>query len=344
MGKNNKKEPSRRDFLKYGKAILGLTLVGGASGIAYHFATKGSPWDFVTVPVNADGFFEEHRDSKNSKYYVPLDQEKYLRKHEEELITAIQNLTPTIIKINRSKGWNDRDVSLLVKNQLYGRADNNPRYSKEYEKYIKTAVDFLYERIPNLDQLDLDFRILNPGDDYSKNPKGKAFIGVTNHSKQTVIVTHKVTKESFQLPHYNVKEGSVASLNFDSATGEFFYWILFGRGRIAITSPFSEVIPLATYKTFKKHSDKVGMERAIIVSETASEAPAYLLSHEISEKLKIPTVKGIIEQNLEKMLKIDPRYAHVKKAIKWMEKNTVRRGMDLYREDPEKFMQEINKS
>ena len=335
------REPNRRSILKSLGLLGGLTLIGGGA-LIHHFAAKEDKWGFLTAPVDIEKYFYEHQGNKNPTYYVPFGHEKYLKKDNIELVRAVQNATPNIIKINRSKGWNDKDVSVLVKSQMYGRVDDKRKYSEQYLEYIKTAMDFLYKKINNLERLDLDFKILNPGDDYSKDAKSKALIGVGNHTKQTIIVTHKVTKEQFEFPQYNVKEGSEVSLNFDSATGEFFYWIFFGRGKVAISSPFSELIPLATYKTFKSHSDKVGMERAIIISETVSEAISYLLSKEISDKLKITNGNQIIENNLELIAKADSyRYGGVPKAIEWMKQNGMQKGLDLYIENPEKFMSAV---
>lgn len=332
---------SRRNLLKM--ALLGGAVTLGGGLLIRHLTSKGDEWAFLTSPMDAESHFNELGDGINLEYYVPIGSEMYLRQDNPELVTIVQTLTHSIMQTNRRLGWSDHDVSLLVKQQIYGRIDENRKFSEQYEKYIKTAIGFLYERLSNLERLALDIRPLNIGDDYSTNEKGKALIGSSIHCKQTVIVTHKKTKENFEVFNYNVKDGSEVSLNFDSATGEFFYWIFFGRGKVAISAPFSEIIPLATYKPFKNHWDKKGMERAIIASETISESISYLLSHEISNKLGITDGKKIIEKNLETVTSPshDRRYAYVSKAIEWMKKNGMQRGLDLYIADPEKFMSEV---
>jgi len=338
-------EPNRRSVLK-GLGLLGsLAVMGGGGGLIYHLSTKEDEWGFLTAPVELNKNKYEHKNNINSSLFIPIGPEDYLNINDKNYILTVNELTPILRENNKKLGWtNKEEIDLLVRSQLFGRVIDNKEHSRQCKQYIKTAIDFLYNSLPNLKPISLELKILNIGDNYSNTSyaNGKGFIGKTKHLRQNVIMINKKTNQRYSIPYFRAIEGSNCSITFDDETNEVNYRLFFGLGGNAIFSPFSEVIPLATHESFIEHYKKEGLKRSVIASETVSESISNILANEISEKLKILNGKKIISENFKFMLESKVgEYNHVPKAIEWMRKNGMQKGIDLYVEDPEKFMKAI---
>ena len=215
------------------------------------------------------------------------------------------------------------------------------RYAKPYKQYLEKAIDFLYEKLPQLKQERPELRILRPGDDYTNNAKGKAFVGLLFHDFYRVQVINKDTTEGIARAQTHTHKGSGASFDIKSKSDKD-YRIFFGTaGPASIQAPFSELIPVSTRQNARAHAKCVGLEDALVAVETISEGESYLLAHEISSKLGIPGGKQVIDKCLQGMIYHYDRYRFVPQAIAWLKKNGMQKGLDIYLENPDKFMRII---
>ncbi len=236
----------------------------------------------------------------------------------------------------REKGWKNPVVNFTE--TRYGQVDR-PSRSRAYAEYIALAGEFLFEKLPRLPRERMDGVILKPGDDYSRNAKGKAFIGLVYHTVRRVTVADRDTGEGILKEQYSASAGSITVMDRTAQSDKPDYFIFFGLGSSAVQSTFSELIPVATRRTVREHFKTAGLERSVTAAEAISEGLSYLLAQELVEKLGIPGGQELLDKPVSAAH--DKRYRYVPQSIAWLRKNGMQKGLDIYMQNPERFMKLI---
>ena len=321
-------------------APLGIRLLSSATEPDTSYEPPEDPWGFVKRDVNTNDYKDNYMDltPAQKRYYVQLGTES-LTKPKSSQLKEFERVAKDLIKESKSQlGWKKLCIRYTCTD--FGQVELM-RYAKPYKQYLEKAIDFLYEKLPQLKQERPELRILKPGDDYTHNAKGKAFVGLLYHDLYQVQVINRDTNEGIARTRTHTHKGSAASFDIESNSDKD-YRIFFGTaGPASIQAPFSELIPVSTRQNARAHAKCVGLEDALVAAETISEGEAYLLAHEISSKLKIPGGKQVIDKALQGMVSKYARYRFVPQAIAWLKKNGMQKGLDIYLENPDKFMRII---
>ncbi len=353
MSKNNRKKnnspqkivkvnPNRRTLLKLAGGLGSLALLGGSGYAIKRLLSEDDQWGFLHDIDIREQIVPSSGEIPD--ILVPLGGKKQFDRDQPEVQETLRRVMSESESELVRRGW--QDVKLDLEQRDYGCCEKE-KYALQYQNYLEKAIDFLYQKLPQLRKINLDFSILRPGDDYSENDKGKAFIGLIWHSIQKVKLTNKLTGESIIKRRVSNYEGSYIGFEYNKKTNKSSGWVFFGTGKSALAAPFSEMLPLATLKEMDNHIKKSGLERALQGAETMSESLSYFLTKDMINLLNVPNGEHLHTMTLKKIIsgKVNyGRYKYVSQAIDWLKKNSLQKGLDLYLENQEKFMETVTNS
>lgn len=345
MGKKNgnnqkKPEPSRRDFLKWGLlGALGLAASGGSFCYISRNVFDGSSdlrddWSFLNSQA---GITKD--ELQEIKLTVPIGPSSQIDNNTKRF----DSIKECLLREAQRRGLTG-NYYFKTFQQMYGQPDH-PEFTESLLVYCKKAHDFLYQNLAGLKKFNLDWTILNYGDNYQKNFEQRVFLA-NGYCEVLDHFVHDEKTGQLLFPYSTSRTASITNKarveykNKDSNEMLWFY-ICLQTGKSALKAPLSEIIPLSMAEKHREYIRKVGSDLADIAVEAASEAAAFILSKELARELNIPGGIDIISKNHLSGLPSNPRYQQVSNAVKWMEKNSVQAGYNLYMEDPEKFMQAI---
>jgi hypothetical protein len=335
-----KRTRSRRRFLQIAGA--GAAMAAGL-GVWRPWASKPLPdkWAFLERKVNhklPGGTWKYAED-----HYVPLCPELEFRDRDEGLRELIRMKMPFAVREAERRGWpNKIKVGLLGTWQYYGKPEE-ARFAEPYKDYLVECIKYLYSRLPQLTRVPLEPTVIQWGQDFSDVKKGRGFIGHSWHEVCRLHVDNNKAGEErkeFVVGLSINKRGSHAKEVFDENGKREAYLAAFGPGPMALGAAFSEIIPLAVSETGYRHWEKMGCKRGRLVSEAFSEGISEILISELIKELNIP--KGTkIHKRVQKIMAKAPKYALVPASVAWLKKNGIARGLELYMEDPEKYLAAI---
>lgn len=345
MSKNNKKNKqlNKKTSKKTGfvrnlmiGGLLSAVLAGGSLAVYSYLSSR--KWDFLEQEI-----VYSIPDWKQAiEQSIPIGPERRLNSEEPLLKALLDEKMPEVQMGAARRGW--KDISVLVTEQFYARPEEE-RHAEAYRNYAEDCMNYLHERLPTLEQVPLEFVVLKKGDDFSKKSSGKAFIGYDWRRVQRVYVGNEKTDKYFIIGNVGNNEGSFVSGTYNSdKSGIQDCFVFFGTGPTALSAPFSEVIPFSTLKTTAKHYD-TGSKRGAVANEALSEGISYLLTEEMIEKQGIPRGREILEKVQEKMHSnpMSGIYILVPKSIEWLKRNGIEKGLEIYQENPENYLEAIQK-
>jgi hypothetical protein len=344
MSKNNKKH--KQLSKKTGKTnfarnlliggLLAVVLAGGSLAVCNYLNNRR--WDFLEQEIAY-----HIPDWKQAiEQSVAIGPERRLDREEPTLKMLLDEKMSEVQRGAERRGW--KDVSVLITEQFYARPEEE-RHAEAYENYAEDCVNYLHERIPTLERVPLEFVVLKKGDDFSKKSSGKAFIGYDWRRVQRIFVGNEKTDEYFIIGNVGNNEGSFVSGTYNSdKSGIQECFVFFGTGPTALSAPFSEIIPFSTLKATAKHYD-AGSKRGAVVNEAISEGISYILTEEMIEKRGIPRGKETLARIQEKMHNnpMSGLYILVPKSIEWLKRNGIEKGLEIYQENPENYLEEIQR-
>lgn len=329
------KDPSRRKFV-----IGGIAALGAIAAPAIYILSCTSPnndnWEFLRREVDINLPQDTWRYPVH--YYVPLCAETEFNKEDKELEELIRTKMPAIRSETRRRGLKGEN-GLLGTEQHFGRPEE-ARFAEPYKEYLTIAIDYLYSRLPRLERVPLELVILKEGDNYSNNEEGKGFIGYSLHDVQRVHVTNEKTGEKFTVGLSINRDGAFVRSRFNKKGERENYFIFFGTGPMALSSAFSEIIPLTTSEVSASYLRKFGFDKYQVAEEALSEGISYLLTIELIKELNIPQGMEILDE-IQRGTKKKSRYQLVPASIRWLKENGIEKGLELYMSDPEKFIKSI---
>ena len=127
-------------------------------------------------------------------------------------------------------------------------------------------------------------------------------------------------------------------INYDKLNNTIQHWYLFtGSGSMALINPFSEMIPLSTFKTTYDYALETNIPAARQADETICESLSYLLGVELAEREKIKNRVQLLT-----LSKNQPEfYRFVKPAIRYVRSIGKQQALDQYLESPSNFMEAV---
>jgi len=352
MGKSRKKRkiakqgnyPSRKKGMSRRKFI---TLAGLAVGTAAAYPLfnvgrnllRDDTWNFLeplTTP-KPDNYMDV------IQKYVELGFEAKMGKRNKEFPAFQKELTPLIKENMKALGSYPSEFSVLATIQNFG-VPYPSRITKPLYDYVQQSILFLEDRVKGIQKNKINLTIIKKGDNYSKNYATRGFLGGSCFTIYRAKAKHRSdAKKEFETGYYKHVEGGLALLFPKGDTNLKDDWYFFiGSGPTALTSPFSEILPLSLRDNITSHKKHVGAYEGIEAVETVTEAMAYLLSLEFAKMKSVPRGAELINNSYKKVSKIKI-YQYVPQAVKWMKENSIQSGFDLYKESPIKFMDTIKK-
>ncbi|MBI2576438.1 hypothetical protein HYV84_04430 [Candidatus Woesearchaeota archaeon] len=333
-------QPSTRmDFLRT-TAKEGSILLLGSQFVQQCFAENAEdPWAFLKRSSEQCQFppqdlgWEEVR-----KRYIPLGPNQKMDDADLEL--TMKEITPGIEAVIRKVGWGGQNCEVILKKRVFGVPDE-PKYSQQAIDYFHKAVSLLYGELPGLERHPLEWTAISDGQNFENNFQGRVFIGKCFY--RVVSVTLRNNDKGIELlvgGGAKQETGAFLYSKYNPEKRKYDWYFLFlPSTEKAITSVYSEVIPLTTnIREFDAAQEGYG--DASIADETHAEAQAYHLGIRAAVRLKIPD--GIIHvSNSQATFPGNETYRHVPKAIEWIRKNNPRSAFGLYMKDPRLFMEAI---
>ena len=212
--------------------------------------------------------------------------------------------------------------------------------------YVKKAVSFLYSEVKGLDPFPENYVVVKPGDDWSFGFKYKTFL-VKEHCLLGVFDAVNPTRSGQRVSFANALMNSGGAALFDRSTvsNNSWWYLILSAGDTAISSPFSEILPVLIVPRTSEYYAKTDPEEAAQALEAITEGMSNLLSHKLVKELNIPNGAERIEASYRQLSRgsFCVRYQYVRNAIEWLRLNGLQKGLDLYMEDPAKFMVAIKK-
>ena len=335
-----RKQRSRRRFLKMlAVGVGGVAAAATGLSIWRPWASRPLPdkWAFLQRDIDLSVPGDTWRYITDN--YVLLGPERKLTKDDKKLEELFRMKKPLIQEEVERRKW--KDISMHGTEQLFGRPEEI-RFAEQYSDYLHQCIDYLYSRLSQLEKVPLEIMVLKKGQDFSDVRKGRAFVGYSFHEVQRLYVRDKETRDVFAVGSSANSNGSYTLIKSNYKIGKLEeYLVFFGTGSNAMGSVFSELIPLATIGAFSRYSNKYGHEKGRIAAEALSEGISYLLTSDMIKELSIPGGKETLDQTHAKMRTI-PRYCLVPASIRWLKQNGIERGLEIYMEDPEKYIKAID--
>ncbi|WP_455208013.1 hypothetical protein [Kaarinaea lacus] len=337
---------SRRRFLSYltVPAVMSFTTSGGV------FAT---PKGFQSNLGGHLGFVD--REGLGPRVDAPVVQNYFVPLHEEQSITA-QVYEPEEIAVIKSvlksefesEGyeWNDA-YEIKFSYQHYGVPDDS-EHGAHLLQYCERVHEFLYSRLSGLFDVDMRWQML-PSDHYEDPEQGQGFQGNVGRYTYYLLRAYVDDAGLDDLPSLINSQSLERAIHY-IVGGEFslpkkasLYII---PGQTSLVAPFSELLHLTFHAPSQNYAIELGKtlpeqqahQYAVDAGETINEATAILLAKEYISKYgaseRITTIDAMANN-------LNGRFNQLHGAINFIKRNGVQKSLDIYLENPGRFMQQI---
>ena len=334
---------SRRRFL----ALSIATAAAGAVYLAYKFGIKDEEWEFLST--EDPSYLSERLKTMDTdlirKTYVPIcDISKYVP-NDPEFVTLREEIIPKILEEGARRGLKG-NLDTLVTYQDYGIPESNSKRAESAREYLIKATEFMYNH-PELDILkkeDFDWVVIRPGDNFTNSHNRKGYVGLAScriqqiTSRLTGSTQEPIIFERALLKNYCSLE---RRRNNDEKLMERHVFCSTSRPEYVLRAAFSEIIPLLVDEQTHQFDLKKGYLLARKAIEAVSESISTLLALEFAEKMQVPNSKEILEGSLPS--ESNEVYEFVEKATNWTRRHGIKRAIELYIEDPGKYLEEVIK-
>jgi len=343
-------EISRRQFLSYLSLPAALylakprMLLAGNGQQNFH-----STSDFLTF-VDRDGL--------GPRVDAPVVQNSYMPLHGEQTITK-QIFTPDEIVMMKSMlksefeysgiPWDD-SFELSYSFQHYGVPDKSGQ-GRHLLAYCERVYDFLYSRINGLFNADMSWALLSDNEVPVNMDQGH-FIGQVGRYTYYVLRVYVDHPDLDDLPSLINAQPLDRAIHFivageSSLPKHANLYVI--PGQTSLVSPFSELLHLTFHAPSEHYAEELSKtlakdtarQRAIDAGETINEATAILLAKEYINRFgssdRIVTINNM-EHSLNK------RFTNLSNAISYIDRNGIQKSVDLYLENPSKFMRKVSRA
>ncbi len=308
-------------------------------------ASEPGPWDFLENGYNVQGEWQHIKDNG-----VQLGKKMYHR-HPGAISEAVEYHKSQIVLTSLRNQWNTEDLSYLLSYHVHALPASQEHRSSIAE-YCQKAEAHMHESIDGLECDRVEWIPIKPGDDYSEDYDGKAFVGETSFLSYALHVTNEKTGEKIELDYKLTRTDgnqvrSFFDTNEDGSVSNEKTFIFIGRGFGTLSGPVSELIPYCTSDVENEYLAEVGSLQSAQVAEAFSEGVSYVLTNELVDELEIPDGHEHVDK-LTGNMNADfdgiqgKVYDLVPRGIEWVQEHGVQAAHDLYtQEGPAAFLEAI---
>jgi hypothetical protein len=326
-------------------------------------ATAAGLFPVVAMAVNALGKSGEHnhqslefadRHGLGPEMDAP-DVERYCQPlHQEKLLspTAVdQNILATatqILKFQvRDAGlqWHE-DYQVGFTYQHYGVPDNS-ELTDPLLAYCEYVNDYAHAKLPHMFNAKVHWQPLTHDDAVGGVPAFRGFVGrYTYYVVRAVVLNPHSGGELPYLVQASPVERAIHYIESGESAAPKRGTLYIIPGTTSLVAPFSELLHLTFHEPSQRYATELtsslgevqAKERARIAGETVNEAAAIVLASEFLQKMghseRLPTVKFMTDN-------LSDTYGYLPKAIAYMRRNSVQDAVDMYFDNPARFMASI---
>jgi len=332
---NSVTDVSRRHFLKTAATFVGISLLYATIG-----DQTSKDWGFLSEP-----FYTDNKGKKTRREV----QQSGVRYGLEEMLhpdsPAFKELSDKLIPrafYNLRKNYSmPKDVDFDIDYNLqrkYFAMPSSKELADQVIAYAKIALEFMYDRVPNLTRIDPDWTPVQRGQDFSTSFDGKAIIGSQYYEWVTMNVAvkgnHKLT---VKLETNFVRHGAQAMI-YEGGQSHIFL----PTSPYALVGPFSEIIPFSFLDVGEKLMERYGVEERNRLAEGASEAMQIRLVRKLIDEIGIPCGHRIHREIMNAVQKNDI-YKRIPAFDKYLERNSMENLVEIYQSGDTKFFDRMIK-
>lgn len=337
---------TRRRFLSY----FGVPAVG-------YFAT---PAGFAATPNNAsdrlDSLSFVDRDGLGPRVAAPMVEKAFIPLHKEMRIInpvlqpgetdALKNVLKSEFDA-RGIPWDDA-YQLKFSYQHFGVPDNSDQ-SRLLLAYSRRVHDYVYSKLQGLFDAHMSWHVLTPGsvDAMSGDDQFSAYIGRYTYYLTRVFIDKPGMNDLPSLVNAQPLERAIHYIVGGGEGGLPTHARLYIiPGKTSLVSPFSEVLHLTFHAPSENYAAELektvphdkAQQYAIDAGETVNEATAIVMAREYIRKYgedkRITTIDDMAYS-------LKHRFSDLTNAISFIEQNGPQKSLDLYLENPGRFMGKI---
>ncbi|MGD8570435.1 MAG: hypothetical protein PVJ39_20265 [Gammaproteobacteria bacterium] len=337
---------TRRRFLSY-------LVIPSAGYFSVPVSLAATP-DGVSSRVDKLGFVD--RDGLGPQVAAPMVEKAFFPLHEEQrIINPIlepgeKELLKTLLKSEFDAGgfpWDD-EYQLSFSYQHFGVPDNSDQ-SELLLAYCRRVHDYVYSNLKGLFDANMAWHVLTSG-------SGEAMSADNQFSAHVGRYTYYMTRVFVDKPGMNDLPSLINAQPMERAI----HYIVGGGegglpthahlyiipGKTSLVSPFSEILHLTFHAPSEHYATELentvppdkARQYAIDAGETVNEATAIVLAREYIRKYgddkRITTINDMAYS-------LKHRFADLNNAISFIEQNGPQKSLDLYLENPGRFMGQI---
>lgn len=326
-------------------------------------ATAVVLWPGMAFAVNAFGKSEAHhrqnldfadRHGLGPEMDAP-DVEQYCQPlHQEKLLSPLamdQNTLATATQILefqvRDAGlkWHE-DYQVGFTYQHYG-VPANSEIVDPMLAYCEYVYDYARARLPHLVNTQVHWEPLTHEDAVVGVPAFRGFVGrYTYYVVRALVLNAQSGSELPYLVQASPVERAIHYIESGESAAPKRGTLYIIPGTTSLVAPFSELLHLTFHEPSQRYATELtktvgenqAKEQARIAGETVNEAVAIVLATEFLQKMghgeRLPTVKFMTAN-------LSDTYGYLPKAISYMRRYSLQNAVDLYLDDPARFMASI---
>jgi hypothetical protein len=317
----------------------------------------------LAFAVNAFGKSQEHnhhnldfadRHGLGPEMDAP-DVERYCRPlHQEKLLSPSAVEQNTLATATQILQFQVRDAGLQWHEgyqvgftyQHYG-VPANSELTDPLLAYCEYVNDYAHANLPNMFNAQVRWQPLTQDDRVVGVPAFRGFVGrYTYYVMRAVVLNAQSADELPYLVQASPVERAIHYIESGESAAPKRGTLYIIPGTTSLVAPFSELLHLTFHEPSQRYAtelrNRVGedqaKERARIAGETVNEAAAIVLATELLQKMghgeRLSTVKFMASN-------LSDTYGYLPKAIAYMRHNSVQNAVDMYFDNPARFMASI---
>ena len=306
----------------------------------------------ATKPIHNKYLFSD-QSGLGPEINAPIIEQRFCALHQEEAVpqpsvNSQQYKAAALLLKNEFEkaglAWDD-SYQIALTFQHYGVPEDSS-YVSELLEYCERVNDFLYNRLTNLLEVDVDWqRLFHGGPHTDRSHIGfRGFVG--RYTYYVLRVTVCGESSNIDLPYLVSAWPLERAINHivggasHTPTKGIIYII---PGATSLVAPFSELMHLTLHAASQRYADElsknmpreVALKFARVAGETANEAAATLLATEFLRIQNCKEKQPMIDLVAQSMAS---QYPFVTRAIAYMKQHGLQPALNLYQNSPSEFM------
>ncbi len=339
---------SRRQFLSYLVVPAALSLGAAANVLATTKILHSSRSGYLGF-VDREGLGPKVDAPAVQNYFIPLHKEQPVsaQLHSPEEMEFIRSVLKSEF-LQEGYDWDD-NYEIRFSYQHFGVPDDLTQGAPLLD-YCGQVYDFLYSRLNGLYDVNMAWRLL-PADRYQSGEQQLAFQGYVGRYTYYVMRAYVDHPELDDLPSLVTAQPMERAIHY-IVGGAFslpkratLYVI---PGRTSLVAPFSELLHLTFHAPSQNYAIELektlpegeAQQYAIDAGETINEATSILLAKEFIRKYGASERLAMIDAMANNL---NHRFNYLHGAIAYIKRNGVQKSLDIYLENPRRFLEQLSK-